>query len=70
MEKAKEIAAERNNAFMVAQCTSSFSAGVFRKHGYHQIYELPFDDFKDNEGEIVFKTQDPHKVFRALVKKI
>ncbi|XP_055920546.1 arylalkylamine N-acetyltransferase 1 isoform X2 [Eupeodes corollae] len=68
-EKVLEYMRENSIPVMHVLCTSHFSARVMEKLGFHEVYQLPFENFKIN-GEVVLRPAKPHVAARILAKEI
>lgn len=68
-EKVLEYMRENSIPVMHVLCTSHYSARVMEKLGFHEVYKLPFENFKI-DGEVVFRPAKPHVAARILAKEI
>lgn len=59
---------ENNISVYHVICTSYFSARVMEKTGFHRVYELKYDDYKQ-DGVVVFKPELPHVGVTILIKE-
>ncbi|XP_025418856.1 dopamine N-acetyltransferase-like [Sipha flava] len=67
VDKTKELALELGCQMMFLECSSYFTAKTAEGFGFKRIYLLPFLNYVNEQGEIVFKTQPPHTHFRIYV---
>lgn len=51
-------------------CTSHFSARVCEKQGFAEVFQLPFTDYVDGDGNQVLCPEKPHVAARIFTKKI
>ncbi|CRK93822.1 CLUMA_CG007349, isoform A [Clunio marinus] len=51
-------------------CSSHFSARVCEKMGFEEVFQLPFEDFVDDEGKPVLCPEKPHVSVRIFIRKI
>lgn len=49
------------------ECTSHFSAKAVERLGFQCIYSLAYTDYVNEQGEMVFKTQSPHRYAKVYV---
>ncbi|XP_055838049.1 arylalkylamine N-acetyltransferase 1 isoform X2 [Episyrphus balteatus] len=68
-ERVLEYMRENSIPVMHVLCTSHYSARVMEKLGFHEVYKLPFENFKMN-GEVVLRPAKPHVAARILAKEI
>ncbi|KAB0799471.1 hypothetical protein PPYR_07351 [Photinus pyralis] len=59
IKRSRQIAQEQGYDLIRVDCSSHFSARAVSKLGYELVYELKYEDYKDN-GEVVFKLPHPH----------
>lgn len=52
------------------ECSSHFSARVAEKLGYKCIYTLHYQEYKNQNGEIMFNTPTIHDQFKVYVLPI
>ncbi|KAK4886709.1 hypothetical protein RN001_002980 [Aquatica leii] len=69
LDRTRDIGREQGYSLMRVDCTSYFSARAIAKLGFECVYELNYDDYKEN-GKPVFTTQYPHKSFTVYIQKI
>ncbi|VVC43653.1 Hypothetical protein CINCED_3A025131 [Cinara cedri] len=67
VDKTKELALEKGCKMIYVECTSHFSAKAVERLGFKCIYSLDYADYANEQGEIVFKTQSPHKHAKVFV---
>lgn len=63
----REVALEKGYQMIDVECSSLFSAKAVEKCGFECIYSMPYSDYKDEKGEVVFKTQPPHNDIKIYV---
>lgn len=68
-EKVLEYMRENSIPVMHVLCSSHFSARVMEKLGFHEVYKLPYENFKVN-GEVLLRPAKPHVAARILAKEI
>ncbi|KAF5282073.1 hypothetical protein FQA39_LY00598 [Lamprigera yunnana] len=69
LEKTRYIGHEQGYNLMRVDCTSYFSARAISRLGFERVYELNYEDYKEN-GKPVFQTEYPHTSFTVYVQKI
>lgn len=47
------------------ECSSYYTAKAAEKLGLKCIHSVTYSDYIDEKGEVVFKTQPPHKCFQV-----
>ncbi|XP_030377518.1 dopamine N-acetyltransferase-like [Scaptodrosophila lebanonensis] len=55
---------------MVAYCTSFYSARQKQALGMEVAYSLPYADYKDEEGRVIFHPPAPHDAIRVMVMRL
>jgi len=70
MERSLELAKERGYRLATIQCTSAYSASLAIRYGFTEVFTLPFSDYKNEKGDIIFNTETPHTHFHGLVREI
>lgn len=63
----RELALELGCQMIYVECTSHFSAKAVERLGFQCIYSLAYTDYVNDIGEIVFKTDSPHKCAKVYV---
>jgi GNAT superfamily N-acetyltransferase len=51
-------------------CSSHFSAQIARNMGMECVYSLPYSEYKDEDGNVVFKPPHPHTEMAVFVQKL
>ncbi|KAF5294537.1 hypothetical protein FQR65_LT10729 [Abscondita terminalis] len=69
LDKTRDIGREQGYSLMRVDCTSCFSAKAIAKLGFDCVYELNYEDYKEN-GKPVFTTQYPHSTFTVYIQRI
>ncbi|XP_060870316.1 arylalkylamine N-acetyltransferase 1-like [Metopolophium dirhodum] len=67
INKSKELALELGYQMMYVECSSHFTAKAVERFGFQCIYSLSYSDYVNKQGEVVFKTQPPHTIFKIYV---
>lgn len=68
-ERTLQFMRENNIPVMHVLCSSHYSARVMEKMGFHEVYSLPYADYKV-DGKAVLAPAEPHVAARILVKEI
>lgn len=63
----REYALEMGCQMIYVECTSHFSAKAVERLGFQCIYSLAYTDYVNEQGEMVFKTQSPHRGAKVYV---
>ncbi|KAF0759514.1 dopamine N-acetyltransferase isoform X1 [Aphis craccivora] len=67
IDKTKEYALEMGCQMIYVECTSHYSAKAVERLGFQCIYSLAYNDYVNEHGEMVFKTQSPHRGAKVFV---
>ncbi|XP_060647952.1 arylalkylamine N-acetyltransferase-like 2 [Drosophila nasuta] len=65
-----EVGKSKGFPLMVAYCTSFYSARQKEALGMECIYRQAYVDYKDEQGQVVFKPAAPHTHIRVMVIKL
>ncbi|XP_017005576.2 arylalkylamine N-acetyltransferase 1 isoform X1 [Drosophila takahashii] len=68
-ERAYEYMRENGINVYHVFCSSHYSARVMEKLGFHQVFNMPFADYKP-QGEVVFKPAAPHVGIQVMAKEV
>ena len=52
---------------LVTEASSVYSQSMLYKLGFKCISEVKYEDFKNEEGEVVFKDMGPHLSFKLMI---
>lgn len=63
----REMALEASCQLIYVECTSHFSAKAVERLGFQCIYSLAYADYVNEQGEMVFKTNSPHRLAKVYV---
>jgi len=63
----RELALELGYQMIYVECSSHFTAKAVERLGFQCIYSLCYLDYINKQGDVVFKTQSPHKYFKIHV---
>ncbi|KAK4886710.1 hypothetical protein RN001_002981 [Aquatica leii] len=69
LDKSRKIGQQLGYGLMRVDCSSYYSAKAVARLGFQCVYELKYEDYKEN-GQPVFKTKEPHSAFSVYVQKI
>jgi len=61
------MALEASCQLIYVECTSHFSAKAVERLGFQCIYSLAYADYVNEQGEMVFKTNSPHRLAKVYV---
>ncbi|XP_025204683.1 dopamine N-acetyltransferase-like [Melanaphis sacchari] len=67
VNKSKELALELGYQMIYVECSSTFTAMAVERLGFQCIYSFPYSDYVNDQGEVIFKTQPPHKYLKVNV---
>ncbi|XP_025423942.1 dopamine N-acetyltransferase-like isoform X2 [Sipha flava] len=67
VDKTKDYALKMGCQMIYVECTSHFSAKAVERLGFQCIYSLAYTDYVNEQGEMVFKTQSPHRYAKVYV---
>ncbi|CAI6343515.1 unnamed protein product [Macrosiphum euphorbiae] len=67
IDKSKELALELGCQMIYVECSSHFTAKAVERFEFQCIYSLSYTDYVNKQGDVVFKTQSPHKYFKVHV---
>jgi len=65
-----ELGRSKGFPLMAAYCTSFYSARQKESMGMECIYEYAYADYKDADGQVMFKLPAPHTHVRVMVIKL
>ncbi|KAL0280471.1 UNVERIFIED_CONTAM: hypothetical protein PYX00_001749 [Menopon gallinae] len=54
----------------VVECSSFYSARIIEKFGYEKICEMRYEDYKNENGEVIFKIDKPHEAVVKYLKTL
>ena len=52
---------------LVTEASSLFSQNLLVSLGFKCISEVKYKEFKNSDGDIVFKDMEPHESFKTLI---
>ncbi|CAI6364328.1 unnamed protein product [Macrosiphum euphorbiae] len=67
IDKSKELALKLGFQMIYVECCSHFTAIAVERFEFQCIYSLSYTDYVNKQGDVVFKTQSPHKYFKVHV---
>ncbi|XP_026817805.1 dopamine N-acetyltransferase-like isoform X1 [Rhopalosiphum maidis] len=65
VKKSKELALKLGYQMISVECSSKFTKMAVERFGFQCIYSISYSDYVNKQGEVVFKTQPPHKYFKV-----
>jgi len=68
IEEGIRLMEERGVSVLTTTATSHFSSRIFMKLGFKEVMMTSYEDYKV-DGEVVFKTSEPHTHARKYVRK-
>jgi len=66
-DKTIEVSKEKECPIIYVECSSHFSAKAAERLGFTCIYTLYFQDYVNENGEVIFKTNPPHNASKVYV---
>jgi len=63
----REVSKEKECPIIYVECSSHFSAKAAERLGFTCIYTLYFQDYVNENGEVIFKTNPPHNASKVYV---
>ncbi|KAF5282072.1 hypothetical protein FQA39_LY00597 [Lamprigera yunnana] len=69
VDRTRKMGKLHGYGLMRVDCSSEFSARAVAKLGFECIYEVKYEDYKEND-QPVFITKSPHTAFKIYVQKI
>ncbi|GAB0095160.1 uncharacterized protein DMENIID0001_105150 [Sergentomyia squamirostris] len=70
MEKSAENAGDKGYGAIGAACTSIFSARIAEKMGMTCVTSMKYSDWKDEDGQVIFKPPEVYDQVRCYIKKL
>ena len=70
IEKSLSHAKSLGFEYATVECSSIYSAKIAANLGYEVFYDLKYDEYRDENNEIIFKVEPPHKSIVMYVKKL
>lgn len=70
MAKCDEVAAEKGFKVIKGDSTGLFSQKILAKLGYETLLEVKYEEVKDENDEIIFKTPPPHTSLKIMYKMV
>ncbi|XP_014290918.1 arylalkylamine N-acetyltransferase 1 [Halyomorpha halys] len=70
MAKCDEVAAEKGFKVIKEDSTGLFSQKILAKLGHETLLEIKYEDIKDENDEIIFKTPSPHTSLKIMYKMV
>ncbi|KAJ4439064.1 hypothetical protein ANN_15020 [Periplaneta americana] len=70
MERSRDMARSMGYPMMWIICTSIYSIRICRNMGMDAVYTLPFSEYKDEDGEVIFNIPYPHTEAVLFVQKL
>jgi len=55
---------------VVCVATSHYTALAVARLGFQPIHELPYRDFVDSDGQVIFNTEAPHLSVKTYVSPV
>jgi len=66
VKKSKEMALELGYQMIYSECSSYFTAKAMERCGFQCIYSLPYSDYVDRKGKVVFNVvKPPHECIKV-----
>lgn len=65
-----EVGRSKGYPLMLAYCSSFYSGRQKEQLGMECIYQLAYTDYKDDNGEMIFKPPPPHTHIRTMAIKL
>lgn len=66
----RELAMELECQIIYVECSSHFTAKIAEKLGFKRIYSLSYLDYVNEQGEIIFNTESPHRNFEVYASQL
>lgn len=70
MIKSEKLAIEKNFKLIKSDATSLFTQKLCTSLGYKTISEMRFDEYKNDNNEIIFNVEPPHVSTKIVIKEI
>ncbi|XP_025418855.1 dopamine N-acetyltransferase-like [Sipha flava] len=70
VNKTRELALELECQIIYVECSSHFTAKTAEKLGFKCIYSLSYLDYVNEQGEVIFNTQSPHRHFKVYALQL
>ena len=70
MEASRHKARSEGYPLLYIMCSSYYSAKIARAIGMQCVYSLPYSEYKDEEGNPVFKPAQPHTDITVFVQQL
>lgn len=68
LQETEKLAREIGAKVMSSDFTGYFSQRMSEKCGWKLAYEIAYDDYRDENGEVLFKLEPPHTKFQVKYK--
>ncbi|EDW12134.1 arylalkylamine N-acetyltransferase-like 2 [Drosophila mojavensis] len=65
-----DVARSKGYPLLVANCTSFYSARQKQALGMECVYKIAYEDYKDENGQVVFNPPKPHTHVRVMAIKL
>ncbi|KAJ8872205.1 hypothetical protein PR048_025807 [Dryococelus australis] len=70
LEKSLQMAKERGYKLVHIECTGIYSARIAEQLGMECVFRIPYIEYKDQNGQLVFNVPEPHNEFKLFVMKL
>lgn len=67
LESVKSVS---NEKFLRGESTNDISYNILLRQGWKKIYEINFQDYRDENGKVIFNTQYPNTHLRLVIYKV
>ncbi|XP_034255898.1 dopamine N-acetyltransferase [Thrips palmi] len=69
---ARSLQAAKDAGFQLVKedATGLFSQRAAESMGFQTLHEMPYEEYKNEDGGIAFPTEDPHKTLKIMVKQL
>lgn len=70
IEGSSQVAREDGYQLFRMDCTSFYAARLSEMLGMTCVYSLPYEDYKDENGDPVLKVKPPHTALKIFKQKL